>query len=248
MSYARERGWWDGEELFDFAKAYGKPEAQTSESNIYRRWLGIYLTTGRDFDPTALPFAVKPKEKVTLERLMGTMRSHFEGTKYGAQPKEALEAQGSFHENIAYRPICVATTQESSIVELRSNMPEELSVVWWRATGNPCLNVYIPWYPVAMIRSNSDFPEAYNDGFWTFRTLSDLVDMDYKNSAGIIKSSWASLGKDLLESQKPLEDLCSELIKEGKRSEAALILSHYSSGSAMTSLDIANSTFKLSFS
>ncbi len=245
MSYARERGWWSGEEEFDFAKSYGKPEAQTSESNMYRRWLAIYLTTGRDFDPTALPFAAKPKEKVTLEKLMSTMRSHFEGTKYGAQPKEALEAQGSFHRSFSYRPICVATTQESSIVELRSNMPEELSVVWWRAPGNPCLNAYIPWYPVAMIRSGSDFPEAYNEGFWAFRTLSDLVDMDYKNSAGIIKSSWASLEKDLLESQKPLEDLCSELIKEGKRSEAARILSHYSSGSAIAALDIADNAMAL---
>jgi dipeptidase len=247
MSYAKERGWWSGEEGFDFAKSYGKPEAQTSESNIYRRWLAVYLTTGRDFDPTALPFAVRPKEKVTLEKLMSTMRSHFEGTKYGAQPKEALEAQGSFHRSFSYRPICVTTTQESSIVELRSNMPEALSVVWWRASCNPCLNVYVPWYPLAMITSNSQSPEVYRDGeaFWTFRTLSDLVDMDYKNAAGTIKNSWTSLEKDLLESQKPLEDLCSELINEGKRSEAALILSHYSSGSAIAALDIADNAMVL---
>jgi len=246
MSYARERGWWSGEETFDFSRVYGRPEAQVSDSNIYRRWLGLYLLTGKDFDPRAMPFSAIPREKVTVERLMSTMRSHFEDTKHGAQSKEALEARGRFHRNFAYRPICVSTTQESSVVELRKNVPEELSVVWWRASCNPCLNVYVPWYPVAMIKDGSDFPGPYVSGeaSRTFRTLTDLVDGDYKNRAGGVKSGWAPLERSFLSTQRSLEDACSELIRKGKTNEATTILTHYSCGAGMRALDIAKETTK----
>ena len=244
ISYAVGKGWCESEAVFDFSKAYGDPKAQQSPSNIYRRWLALYLLTGMDFEPTALPFAVKPKEKVSIEKMMSTMRSHFEGTKYGAQPKEALEAQESFHRSFEYRPVCVITTQESSVIELRDDVPDELSVVWWRASCNPCLSPYVPWYPLAMIKSKTDFPEEYRDGdaFHTFRDLCDKGDSDYKNVAGIIKSGWSEFERNLLSSQGSIEKKCYELINEKK--DASRILSYYSNGAAMKALDIAKETIQ----
>ncbi|MDR1375904.1 MAG: C69 family dipeptidase [Synergistaceae bacterium] len=137
VSYAIQRGWHDprrGE--FDFARSYQAPDAYCAARNIHRHRRGLEILLDRDVPETDLPFSVKHTRKIGIEDIKKVLRCHFENT-----PQD-VSGGGTPH-FMRTRPMCVSTTLESTIVQIREN--HDMTLIW-RALGRPCLTPYSPWY------------------------------------------------------------------------------------------------------
>ncbi|MCE5192846.1 MAG: C69 family dipeptidase [Candidatus Cryosericum sp.] len=203
--HAVQRGWYNpsGMEPFDFKKAYGPPEINTSSLSTSRQQTGLFLLTGQEFPLNDLPFSCVPQRRVSLADVMASLRCF---TPHGHSIRQALETVGSFHKNVAQtamRPISVWTTQESSVTELRDPISGPQSVTVWRASGMPDELPYTPWYPLAMMAAASEYPDPYavgdpdhldmNSAFWTFRLFVTTVDTDYATHISEVQAAMLPL-------------------------------------------------------
>jgi dipeptidase len=206
IEYAISKGWFnpaiDGE--FDFAKAYGN----YTGSDIRQRG-GWRLLTGIEYSPTdRAPFSAKPKELLTVKAITDVLRTHYEGTpddqtKYPINPNPNYPLGDPHHTGL--RVICTASTQESFVMQLRSNMPPHIGNVYWRSQGRPCESVYVPLY-LGMLEFPTPYtvgdPASYNQlplsdryydpdsAYWVFKRLETLVDLDYLVKKPEVRSFW----------------------------------------------------------
>lgn len=190
ISYAIARGYYDpaSGEPFDFGKAYGSPTSQTVERNACRQWMGLMLLTGKGYPFEDLPFSVAPDRKLTLEDLIGALRSHYETTAYD-------QTTGGDPHRTPVRVICSNNTQESFVVQLRSHLPSIIGNIYWRALGRPCQGVFVPWYSGTLeiprpytigepgLFDKLPLGERYYDpksAYWVFDRMDALVDEEYE--------------------------------------------------------------------
>ncbi|MEJ2629333.1 MAG: C69 family dipeptidase, partial [bacterium] len=177
--YAQKRGWYDSQkkEPFDFAYSYMRvpsPEGKlVNRGYDTRQWRAQQLITGQmvsveEAKQNGLPFAVTPKEKMTVSDVMEIFRDHYEGTIYGPVARNVLP--GIAHRMVGAMPrkyvinpnytqertICTITTIFSTIVQYSPNLPEEIGSILWTCFGRPDFNVYVPWYGCI-----KDIPEEY---------------------------------------------------------------------------------------
>ncbi len=255
VEYAINRGWYrpenDGD--FDFAAAYARPKTATDSANFCRQWGGLRLISADPIDPTpALPFSIKPKEKVGIKDMMSILRDHYEETDLYMVDSET----GDPHRT-GMRSICAPTTQTSFVAELRNDMPLDIGLVYWVCLGEPCTSFYIPHYFGA-----HDFPQGYasdemqpsmeyydkalnapfeanrDRAFWTFRNFNRKACARYNELMPTLKKEIESLENYAIKLRGPLERTVLDSYSLDKK--AALDqLSGYSEGlyrSAMESM------------
>ena len=182
IDYAIERGWYDPEEdgAFDFAKAYAPEEAHLSNSNNHRQWiLGQVLNEGfpvslEEAELGRLPVAVKPDRKLELSDIMDLLRNHYEGTELDRSEGHQFSPHHTPH------TVCRYSTHKATVVQQRSNMPVEIGTVLWRALGQPCQSVFVPWY-----LATREFPGPYTrkDYKRTGKSKTELLDDQATNAA-----------------------------------------------------------------
>ena len=163
VQHAVDEGWYDPiSPPFDFAKVYNTESTQTSLSNKLRHWGALRLLTGVEYpDMDDLPFSVVPNRKLSKEDVAEVMRCHYEGTVWAWDPALGYTHPHSYRlaDGTRIRTICTGSTDESSIMELRSSMPWFVGNVYWRTECRPCSSVYVPWYSGIL-----SVPEPYTVG------------------------------------------------------------------------------------
>jgi dipeptidase len=203
-----------------------------------RQWAALRLLTGIEYDPEEMaPFSVKPNRKLSVQDIIEVLRTHYEGTEYEPEWTEPYWP----HEGDPRR-ICVGSTQESSVMQLRSKMPSFVGNVYWRAQCTPCSTVYSPWYsgileipkPYAVGKSNrSSAPLEYydpdaaddmNSAYWAFRKMTDLVEEDYLARKALVRDVWDEYEDAAFELQDRIEKTALEIYKgkkgkKGKKDE-----------------------------
>lgn len=104
------------------------------------------------------------------------LASHFQKTEFDPLNKSA--------DNKRYRPISLAKTQESHVLQIRPNMKPEIACVQWLAMGVASQSIYVPFY-----MGMTDTPEEYKLGelpydsksaYWTYKLAGVLLDGHYK--------------------------------------------------------------------
>lgn len=248
--HAIQRGWHDpsGQEPFDFKKAYGPPEVNTSSLSTSRQQTGLFLLTGQEFPLDDLPFSCKPQHSVSINDVMDALRCF---TPHGESPQQALAMAGSFHKNVAQttmRPISVWTTQESSVTELRDPASGVQSVTIWRASGIPDELPYTPWYPLAMMAAHSDYPSPYAQGdpdhldmssaFWTFRLFVTTIDSDYEKRIPEVRAAMLPLMTRAMTMDTFLQAMPADVA--GSHEVIAGVLAAAGEGLGMEALDICS--------
>ena len=193
MDYARRRGWHDpAEGPFDFAKAYQAPEDRGRIWNMHRHVRGLEILLERDLSgllekPDELPFSVRPARPVNVDTVKKILRTHYEGT------ASDVSEGGSRHFMVT-RPICAATTLESTIVEIR---PEPDRVLLRRALGRPCAAPYMPWY-----MGVSGVPEGYAfgdaDAALSNHFAVSAADMDWRGDSAWFRTTAVQAAAELL--------------------------------------------------
>ena len=238
VEYAISRGWHSEKEQFNFAKAYSaKANTETLRYKYAvdsRQWYVQSLITGLkpQYPPEALPFAVEPKQLVSVKWAMSLLRSHLENI-----PELTDFSDGAPHryeadiDHCEVRMACNIATQESSVFQLRSELPTEIACLAWRALSVPCLSVYTPWYSgVLQIpeRHHMDIsPEQHynppaeiykneNMAFWSFYNLAWYADALPKANQQKIKAKFSEIEDLQFLMQEPLEKMFTKLYNESK--------------------------------
>jgi dipeptidase len=254
ITYAIERGWYNPDEdgEFDFAAAYANPGVASNPSNYCRQWAALNHVTMTDIQVSEnLPFSVKPKEKLDVQDIMEILRDHYEGTELET---EAFELGNPHDWNVS--TICGRATQTSFVVQLRSEMPADIGIVYWVSLAPPCGSVYIPFY-----FGITDFPGGYNtqesmpsaayfdekvqapfeanksEAFWTFSNFFYKADGDYGVKMLRIREEFGQIEKRIMAQQDSLEKVALDRYPQDKES-VQIMLTEYSNRLYQEALEV----------
>ncbi|MDR2179442.1 MAG: C69 family dipeptidase [Synergistaceae bacterium] len=220
LSYAIRRGWHDPQNgEFDFARSCQAPDSYRSVRNIHRHRRGLEILLEKEMDPSAeLPFSVKPSRKIGVEDIKKVLRCHFEDT-----PQD-VSGGGTPH-FMRTRPVCVSTTLESTVVQIREN--HDMTLIW-RALGRPCLSPYSPWYfgiervpgayagdPEEAVKTHfsvppSDVDYSRDEAWFRYTDLQAAVDPLYETKAAKVKEAIAEFESTLNSEVRYFEPLALE--------------------------------------
>jgi secernin len=179
--YARQQGWWNTNETFDFARAYIDEEKprQTSHMRVMRSRQLLADHSGQIDD-------------LWMKRIA---RDHYEDTFLQGAYFDAADPD--------FLSICMHVSPAdftwgntaSSCVAILPKSSDEISIFWW-TSGSPCNGCYVPFFPhstaIPKIVSTAGVfgdavtppPDAQQDTFsddsywWLFRRLLDCTKGD----------------------------------------------------------------------
>jgi dipeptidase len=146
------------------------------------------------------------------------------------------------------RPIGISRSITNWVAQLRDWLPNPIGGVLWGGLAASWANAHIPWY-VGITRT----PEPYNIGindsegkgkfekgsaYWTFETVTNLVNLFYRNSIDEVFPVWEKWEDDLYAVQPAIEKTALEL--HGDDPELACeFLTTYSCTKGLEALEIA---------
>ena len=174
VKFAKEKGLYNPKEdkYFSFKKAFGTNNAEDAQYNNPRIWDGQRILTPsvkQNITDKDFKMFMKPDEKIKISDVEKVLKSHFNGTEYDPYGKYVGK----------YRPINVAYTMESHILQCRPNLPSDIGCIHWLALGVPETSVYVPFYsgikqtPKAY-REGTDTPD-FTSAYWIYRTTGALT-------------------------------------------------------------------------
>jgi dipeptidase len=240
VSYAESKGWHDGSEPFDFAKAYADPDKVDSEYNTLRE---------KRVETILAPYVTA--QTVNPKVIMSIFRDHYEGTEFDLTYGHR---QGSPHQTDK-RTLCRIDTEVSTVIQSRAqiegqDVPADIGAICWRALATPCTSIYTPWYlgslqvPKEYRSGVSQFTK--NSAYWASRNLSKSVDIRYGDvvvkEVKRVRDDFENKGFD---SQQKREHEALELYKKDP-DKARAYLTKYSTSMAIKAMAKMNSLYEYS--
>ena len=272
VEYATERGWYDPSsgKPFSFREAYNRLPREGGFVDKYlvdpRQWYAQSMVRGKPTElPAAeqLPFSVKPAHRMTVADVARILRSHQEGTEFGAP-----QGHGSGNPHLMKtfgQSICTKSSQEGAVYQLRSWMPPEIGCVVWRTTAAPCANVLVPWYlgitetprmyyipweigDLLRVEHHFEPPAGTYDyslgkAFDVFNTLENLVDLSYRDGIEAARAVWDPIEAEQFAVQPAVEKVALELYEKDKKL-ARRFLTMYTNGQATLAFEKAKQLVK----
>ncbi|HLA85028.1 MAG TPA: C69 family dipeptidase, partial [Thermoguttaceae bacterium] len=123
--------------------------------------------------------------------------------------------------------ISATTTVESTVLQLRRNLPRPVGCVYWRATCEPSTSVFTPWYlgissvpdeyhePASLARRLSldyqfnapaeTFEPRMEAAWWKFKTLQHRIHEDYDARIARVRPTWTEMESRELARQARVE-------------------------------------------
>lgn len=187
---------------FNFRNIFGTHELSDEIYSTPRVWDGQrYLTPSVKQDPMSeeLPFIQKADRLLYLDDLKYVLGSHFQNTPY--------DPLGKAPEKNKFRPISLAKTQESHLLQLRPNLPVEIAGLHWVAMGVTAQSVFVPVYA-----GSTDVHPAYKAGQKTYS--SDSAYWVYKLLGVLVDPHYAQFGPKVLDLKKELAVKFTQIIKQ----------------------------------
>ena len=187
FSVAQKLKLWDGKEDFYFWKAYSGGNYYDEPKNYSVRELFIMQQLAPDAgftdDMEELPLSVRPKEKLTVEKVSHLLASYYEGTEQSLATRIDSLAKGDGSINLKggkplasnpwmrpdeirryagllrdstmqnIRTVSVSWCAYSTVIQLRSWLPDDVGGVCWMALDNPGQS---PRFPI--FSGNTELP------------------------------------------------------------------------------------------
>ena len=207
------------ETCFNFRNIFG---THTLSDEIYstpRVWDGQrILSPSQKQDPMSeeLPFIRKPDRKLFMDDLEYVMGAHFQNSPYDSLGKGPDDLKHKF------RPISLAKTQESHLLQMRPGFAPEIAGLHWLAMGVTCQSVFVPVYA-----GTTDVLDAYKHGektyskdsaYWAYKLLGILVDPHYPlfgtKLHDLQKECAIEFKQKILETDKKAKELKDEALFE----------------------------------
>lgn len=204
ITFARKKGFFSGKDAdFSFANAYAPADfgairyCETRVWSFYNKWVNgmeqyLDYVDGKHIGKAEpMPLYFKPKQQLSLQDVMNSMRDHYEGTPFditkdaGAGPYDApyrptplsWEYQGKKYFN--ERPISTQQTAGTYVIQVRASMPNAVGGVLWFGNDDPNMVAYTPIYCCV-----SKVPECYNP--------KDANDVSFSWNSAFWVENWVS--------------------------------------------------------
>ena len=177
-AFAEAHHLWQPGTPFNFRRLFGTDTPFDRTYNTARVWDGQRrLTPSRVSGPTDdLPFTLKPDHLLHVDDAFRVLGGHFEETPYDPVDPSATAPH-------RFRPISLARTQESHVLQLRPNLPEELAGIHWQAMGVAAESQFVPFF-AGTTATPSDYqagalPPSPDSAYWQYKLASVLIDAHY---------------------------------------------------------------------
>ncbi len=124
-----------------------------------------------------IPWSYLPERKITVEDVKYLLSSHYQGTEIDPY------AKGDSPKKNMYRSIGVNRTSFLALLEIRNDVPEEISAIEWVSFGSNVFNAFVPLYA-----SVDDLPPYFKDTtlavstdnfYWASRLIGALSDSHF---------------------------------------------------------------------
>ncbi len=169
-------------EGWNFRRIFGTDTEKDRHYNTPRVWYGQhYLNPEIEQDPQSsdLPFIRQASRKITVEDVGAILSSHYNETKYDPF------GHGADADRLKFRPISMNRTQNSHVLQIRNDVPEDRSAIFWLNFGVPAFSPYVPFFNNA-----TDTDPSYratkatmnlDDAYWMYRAVGSVVEGHYSN-------------------------------------------------------------------
>ncbi len=180
--YARERGWWRGEEPFDFAAAYA------GEDNPDPLFARIRLERSHKLAARG--------GKRTMREMFAILRDHYE---HGETP--IIDAPAGAERSFSLCMHSVTATTASMVAQLPPPGADAIPVMW-AALGAPCTSIFMPLYvdgaiPPALAAGAAG---ASNDSpWWKMKRIQETVARDPAPLSALVREHLRPLENAMLE-------------------------------------------------
>ncbi|MDN6028703.1 MAG: C69 family dipeptidase [Lactobacillus sp.] len=170
---------WPADQPFDWRAIFGTQDESDLHYNTPRVWQGqrrFNPSVHQDPQGTDLPFSRKPEQPISIQAAQAFLGDHYADTPYDL-------TRATNRDQATFRPVGVATTQESHLLELNGT-----AMTHWLAMGVVSQSVFIPFYPQGSI-----VPATWDQGaatyspdsaYWVFKLVSVLVDRSWQRYSG----------------------------------------------------------------
>ncbi|KRN43496.1 C69 family dipeptidase [Fructilactobacillus fructivorans] len=190
---------------FNFRHIFGTHDLSDTYYNTPRVWYGQRMfNPAVKQDPTSqnMPFTRKSETLISELDAQNLLSSHYQGTQF-----DPLGA-GDEADRTKFRPVSLAKTQESHVLQIKPNLPIEIGGIHWLAMGVAAQSTYVPF-----LEGITDTPEAYKyhikrdfdpkSAYWIFKLVGILVDPHY-----------LEFGDKLKEVQQTLIEQYEQILKQ----------------------------------
>jgi dipeptidase len=154
------------------------------------------------------------------------------------------KVNGGWHAH-GERNIAVWFTVYATIIQCRSDLPDEVGALCWFALDNVASSVYVPIYA-----NVTDLPSEYKtcgretgfsrkSAWWAFNRLGTLASQRWGDMRKVIDNTWKPLQKEFFDNQQGIEDKALALLKKGQREEALKMLTDYTNQCGTTAINTA---------
>ncbi len=232
---ALKYGLWDGKSEFKFWKAY---KADYARGRNYRERDLFILSSlapslGLNKDMDEIPFSVKPDSLVSVSDVFALLRSTYEGTdldmckditiKDGqispiANPwmtGNMRNTLNNLHPGLVpfQRTVSVAWCSYSTVIQLRSWLPDSVGGVLYLALDNPGQSPRIPVFcgttalpsAYSTCGQNTYDPEA---ALWQFRKANKLATLAWQKTKTFFMENVATQEKEMLDAVECISEEC----------------------------------------
>lgn len=165
---------------WNFRHIFGTYSQQDRYYNTNRVWYGQkYFNPEIEQDPTDgdLPFIRRAAKKITREDIEFVLGSHYQNTPFD------LFGKGSEEEKHRFRPIGLNRTQNSHILQIRNDVPENKAAIMWLCIGGPTFTPFVPFFAnmndTDPSYNNTSMDYNMNDAWWYYKSLAALVESHY---------------------------------------------------------------------
>jgi dipeptidase len=256
ISYAVTRGWYDpaSGRPFSFRLAYAEAQSLTSIDNTARHWQGVNLLAEQQYKINEkLPFAFRPKEKISTGTLFTILGDHYENTVLQPLPGQKTDP----HDSDTMR-ICSDRNQYGFVAQLRDRMPVMAGSVLWLAPPRPCMQPFIPWYcgiqsvPAAYSEKDAVYAIAHHfdtaremmepcsHAYCSFLKFAARVNRSCRDSIASVKEYKIRRQAEIVTLQKKVEKKVFRLYERNPR-RALIILTNFTNDLAMEEYERTNS-------
>lgn len=246
ISFARKKGYFTGKDAdFSFADAYAPADfsairfCETRVWSFYNKWVNgmeqylDYVDGKHIGQAKPMPLYFKPKQKLSLQDVMNSMRDHYEGTPFditkdvGAGPYEApyrptplvWEHKGKKYFN--ERPISTQQTAGTYVIQLRASLPNAIGGVLWYGNDDPNMVAYTPVYCCASKapecydpKDASDVKFSWNSAFWVENWVSNMTYPRYSQLFPSVKAAREELESKYASQQAEIEAQAKTLLSQ----------------------------------
>lgn len=142
LAFATSNHLWTAGTPFNWRQIFGTRSSQDRMYNNPRVWDGHRLLTpsqvGSDPESFDQPFIMRADRPLRVEDAAAVLSAHFQDTPF--DPVARIPDPVNAHR---YRPISLAKTQESHVLQLRQHLPAAVANIHWLAMGVAAESQYV---------------------------------------------------------------------------------------------------------